>query len=241
MVGLYRVLRQSPTGGARTRVVMVESTGRNSASPSAPAPSKEASEELELFGGDGDSKVCAKQGLLHETTWGPFRGKIQVEAPAVELAGGEPRITLVTDDRDCWLTRLSLTSDGTAANSIIYSKGDELYCKTSQVIPEGESVTAILVSGQREGSSPLKTESTYPAALHPDIQLLPQQAGMAAILATAVVNSSSDWLSFIAKLPIGLRASCRVSPPPWELTTRSKTLFLFCSLGREGFQSDLAA
>ncbi|KAK1163389.1 zinc finger protein ZFPM1, partial [Acipenser oxyrinchus oxyrinchus] len=145
-------------------------------------------EELELFGGDGDSKVRAKQGLLHETTWGPFRGKIKVEAPAVELAGGEPRITLVTDDRDCWLSRLSLTSDGTAANSIIYSKGDELYCKTSQVIPEGESVTAILVSGQREGSSPLKTESTYPAALHLDIQLLPQQAGMAAILATAVVN-----------------------------------------------------
>ncbi|XP_033897031.3 zinc finger protein ZFPM1-like isoform X1 [Acipenser ruthenus] len=145
-------------------------------------------EELELFGSDGDSKVRTKQGLLHETTWGPFRGKIQVEAPAVELAGGEPRITLVTDDKDCWITRLSLTSDGTAANVVIYSKGDELYCKTSQVIPEGESVTAVLVSGQGEGSSPLKTESTYPAALHPDIQLLPQQAGMAAILATAVVN-----------------------------------------------------
>ncbi|MBN3272192.1 FOG1 protein, partial [Polyodon spathula] len=145
-------------------------------------------DELELFGSDGDCKVRAKQGLLHETTWGPFRGKIQVEAPAVELVGGEPRITLVTDDRDCWLTRLSFTSDGTAANSIIYSKGDELYCKTSQVILEGEILTAVLVSGQGEGSSPLKTESTYPAALHSDIQLLPQQAGMAAILATAVVN-----------------------------------------------------
>ncbi|XP_041077436.1 zinc finger protein ZFPM1-like isoform X2 [Polyodon spathula] len=145
-------------------------------------------EELELFGSDGDSTVRAKQGLLHETTWGPFRGKIQVEAPAVELAGGKPKITLVTDDRDCWITRLSLTSDGTAANVIIYNKGDELYCKTSQVIPQGESVMAVLVSGEREGSSSLKIESTYPAALHSEIQLLPQQAGMAAILATAVVN-----------------------------------------------------
>lgn len=34
-------------------------------------------------------------------------------------------------------------------------------------------------------------DSPYPAALHSDIQLLPQQAGMAAILATAVVNSES--------------------------------------------------
>lgn len=35
----------------------------------------------------------------------------------------------------------------------------------------------------------VKEEPLYPAALHSDIQLLPQQAGMAAILATAVVNS----------------------------------------------------
>uniref|UniRef100_A0A3Q3EGN5 Zinc finger protein, FOG family member 1 n=1 Tax=Kryptolebias marmoratus TaxID=37003 RepID=A0A3Q3EGN5_KRYMA len=34
----------------------------------------------------------------------------------------------------------------------------------------------------------VKEEPLYPAALHSDIQLLPQQAGMAAILATAVVN-----------------------------------------------------
>lgn len=32
-------------------------------------------------------------------------------------------------------------------------------------------------------------EPKEPAPTHPDIQLLPQQAGMASILATAVVNS----------------------------------------------------
>lgn len=37
----------------------------------------------------------------------------------------------------------------------------------------------------------VKEEPAYPAALHSEIQLLPQQAGMAAILATAVVNSES--------------------------------------------------
>lgn len=35
----------------------------------------------------------------------------------------------------------------------------------------------------------VKEEPSYPAALRSEIQLLPQQAGMAAILATAVVNS----------------------------------------------------
>lgn len=38
---------------------------------------------------------------------------------------------------------------------------------------------------------PVKEEPVYPATLPSDIQLLPQQAGMAAILATAVVNSES--------------------------------------------------
>lgn len=35
----------------------------------------------------------------------------------------------------------------------------------------------------------VKEEPVYPATLPTEIQLLPQQAGMAAILATAVVNS----------------------------------------------------
>lgn len=37
----------------------------------------------------------------------------------------------------------------------------------------------------------VKEEPAYPAALRSEIQLLPQQAGMAAILATAVINSES--------------------------------------------------
>lgn len=38
---------------------------------------------------------------------------------------------------------------------------------------------------------PVKEEPVYPGTLPTEIQLLPQQAGMAAILATAVVNSES--------------------------------------------------
>lgn len=84
--------------------------------------------------------------------------------------------------------------------------GQELFCKLTRDLVPGESLLASL-SGplsaspapQDQLSSPLslvthkqpvvKEEAVYAAALHSEIQLLPQQAGMAAILATAVVNS----------------------------------------------------
>lgn len=63
---------------------------------------------------------------------------------------------------------------------------------------EAEPVCAFVVAEPPAiPSQALKTEpgdSPYTAPLHSDIQLLPQQAGMAAILATAVVNSESPGL-----------------------------------------------
>ncbi|KAG7256702.1 hypothetical protein CRUP_019548 [Coryphaenoides rupestris] len=47
--------------------------------------------------------------------------------------------------------------------------------------------TALTPAAQK-GATVKDEHAVYPAALHSDIQLLPQQAGMAAILATAVVN-----------------------------------------------------
>lgn len=87
------------------------------------------------------------------------------------------------------------------------SPGEELFCKVTRALTSGERLLAFL-SLSRGSSSPVarlspplslvtqkqsmvKEEPLYPAALHSDIQLLPQQAGMAAILATAVVNS--EW------------------------------------------------
>lgn len=83
--------------------------------------------------------------------------------------------------------------------------GEELFCKVTRELAAGERLLASLslcpgsFSPLARLSPPLslvtqkqpvvKEEPLYPAALHSDIQLLPQQAGMAAILATAVVNS----------------------------------------------------
>lgn len=77
--------------------------------------------------------------------------------------------------------------------SVIFSD-DDLYCKLTQEISSGDALVAILSSAAQQASTqthkpPVKEEPEYPATLPSDIQLLPQQAGMAAILATAVVNS----------------------------------------------------
>ncbi|XP_005449281.1 zinc finger protein ZFPM1 isoform X3 [Oreochromis niloticus] len=114
-------------------------------------------------------------------------------------------MTVVCEDPDCWISRLPLTSDASAANCSIYSQGEELFCKVMKELTVGERLVAVVSpvplgssSPVAQGSPPLslvthkqpvvKEEPSYPAALRSEIQLLPQQAGMAAILATAVVN-----------------------------------------------------
>ncbi|KAG7522047.1 zinc finger ZFPM1, partial [Solea senegalensis] len=120
----------------------------------------------------------------------------------------KPRFTLVCEDPDCWIRRLPLTFDPSTANCTVYSRGDKLFCKVTQELASGEELLASLSAAKGSSPSPSPGSSPpplslvthqkqpavkeeplpYPAALHSDIQLLPQQAGMAAILATAVVN-----------------------------------------------------
>uniref|UniRef100_A0A3P9HCM9 Zinc finger protein, FOG family member 1 n=1 Tax=Oryzias latipes TaxID=8090 RepID=A0A3P9HCM9_ORYLA len=144
------------------------------------------------------SSVVAMRDLHPEMLWGPYLGVIQSEGS----------LTLVCESPDCWISRLPLTSDASAANCTIYSQSEELFCKVTAEIADGEKLLAFLSPPQRSSSpsssssqmtgvSPplslvtqkqVKEEPLYPAALCSEIQLLPQQAGMAAILATAVVN-----------------------------------------------------
>lgn len=74
---------------------------------------------------------------------------------------------------------------------------EALWCRTTRALREDEAVCAFVVAEppaipNHHAVKAEPGESPYPAALHSDIQLLPQQAGMAAILATAVVNSESS-------------------------------------------------
>uniref|UniRef100_A0A8D2LEA8 Zinc finger protein, FOG family member 1 n=1 Tax=Varanus komodoensis TaxID=61221 RepID=A0A8D2LEA8_VARKO len=105
-----------------------------------------------------------------------------------------PPVTLVLEDEQGWLSKLPLVCAEGEANSVIYKKGqyDSIFCKTTKPIPEGEPLSAfVMAEPMGIPNHAVKTEAggaAYPAVLPPEIQLLPQQAGMAAILATAVVN-----------------------------------------------------
>uniref|UniRef100_A0ACB8EAD4 Uncharacterized protein n=1 Tax=Sphaerodactylus townsendi TaxID=933632 RepID=A0ACB8EAD4_9SAUR len=110
--------------------------------------------------------------------------------------GGErepnPPVTLVLEDESCWISKLPLVSGEGEANVVIYKKDDSIWCKTTKAIPEGDSLNAfVMAEPMGIPNHAVKTEPgdlAGPAVLPSEIQLLPQQAGMAAILATAVVN-----------------------------------------------------
>lgn len=70
--------------------------------------------------------------------------------------------------------------------------GGQLWCTTTKVIAEGEELIAFVVdfdSRLQAASQMTLTDGMYPARLLDSIQLLPQQAAMASILPTAIVNS----------------------------------------------------
>ncbi|XP_010882440.2 zinc finger protein ZFPM1 isoform X3 [Esox lucius] len=157
-------------------------------------------DDLELTDDADDPKVLACRDLPPDTLWGPYTGIVQSKEAGEEqrtpLSKGSVS-TLTCEDADCWLSRVPLTSNATDANCSIYSQGEELYCKVTRDISAGDSLLAALSVPSTKQRSPPQTQDVevkeeptgvYPAALHSEIQLLPQQAGMAAILATAVVN-----------------------------------------------------
>ncbi|KAM3828991.1 zinc finger protein ZFPM1 isoform 4-T5 [Vipera latastei] len=150
-------------------------------------------DELELLTSQAESKVCAKHSVPGGVFWGPFPGNIHSEPPSPGLTEPlNPPVTLILQDDTCWLAKLSLVPGEGDANSVIYKKDDSIWCKTTKPLSEGDTLKAFVMAepvgipnhaGKTESG-----ESAPPVALPSDIQLLPQQAGMAAILATAVVN-----------------------------------------------------
>ncbi|XP_034973021.2 zinc finger protein ZFPM1 isoform X1 [Zootoca vivipara] len=149
--------------------------------------------ELELMTSEGESKVRARQNVPEGLSWGPYQGNIHSEpASPGNSEPPNPPVTLVLEDDNCWLLKLPLVSGEGDANSVIYKKDDSIWCKTTKAISEGDALSAfVMAEPMGIPNHTVKTEPeepSYPAALAPEIQLLPQQAGMAAILATAVVN-----------------------------------------------------
>ncbi|KAL9839480.1 LOW QUALITY PROTEIN: zinc finger protein ZFPM1-like [Geothlypis trichas] len=149
-------------------------------------------DELELEVRDGHRRVRSRRSLPEGFSWGPFPGSIHSEPASPGHGDTSPPLTLVLGDESCWLSLLPLVPGESDANAVIYRKDEALWCRTTRALREDEPLSASVVAEPpavpKHGVKAEPGESPYPAALHSDIQLLPQQAGMAAILATAVVN-----------------------------------------------------
>ncbi|KAI5276883.1 zinc finger protein ZFPM1 isoform X1 [Manis pentadactyla] len=162
---------------------------------SARRPEEEASsswsgpDELELQLQDGQRRVRARRSLAEGLSWGPFRGSIRSGASSpgqVEMA-----LALLLEDEACWLRTLPQALTEAEASAEIYRKDEALWCRLTKPVPAGGLLSTLLVAEPHDAPRhPAKesSESTHPAPTHSDIQLLPQQAGMASILATAVIN-----------------------------------------------------
>ncbi|XP_018416058.1 PREDICTED: zinc finger protein ZFPM1 [Nanorana parkeri] len=139
----------------------------------------------------GVSQVRAQTELPKGLTWGPYRGTFTGSASSPDRSEVGGALSLEVDE-DCWLKNVTLVPCEFEANSVLYRKGDQIWCKTSQVIEQGEVVRAFLMAEpQAIPNFSVKEEpgeSSQEITTQPEFQLLPQQAGMAAILATAVVN-----------------------------------------------------
>ncbi|NXG58891.1 FOG1 protein, partial [Hemiprocne comata] len=150
-------------------------------------------DELDLVVQEGERQVRTRRSLPEGFSWGPFQGSIHSEPASPGHGETGPPVTLVLGDESCWLSRLPLVPTEPDANAIIYRKDQALWCRTMRALREDEPICAFVVAEplavpNHHGVKAEPEDPPYPAALHSDIQLLPQQAGMAAILATAVVN-----------------------------------------------------
>ncbi|XP_035239808.1 zinc finger protein ZFPM2a [Anguilla anguilla] len=147
--------------------------------------------ELDVFHKEGERRIHSRQQLPVGTTWGPFEGKIEMgtDGSGVKTKCSVP-VVLSAGPR--WL--LDVTWQGAEDNKnncVVYSKGGQLWCTTTKNMVEGEELVAFAVdfdSRLQAVSHMSLTEGMYPARLLDSIQLLPQQAAMASILPTAIVN-----------------------------------------------------
>uniref|UniRef100_A0A672TE53 Zinc finger protein, FOG family member 1 n=1 Tax=Strigops habroptila TaxID=2489341 RepID=A0A672TE53_STRHB len=149
--------------------------------------------ELDLVMQNGERWVQTRRSLPEGFSWGPFQCSIHSEPASLGRGEMSPPMTLVMGDKSCWLSCLPLMLGEPDANAIIYRKDEALWCRMTRALREDEVLCAFVVAEPPAipNHHAVKAEpgnSLYPAVLHSDIQLLPQQAGMAAILAMATVN-----------------------------------------------------
>nr|XP_061805094.1 zinc finger protein ZFPM2-like [Nerophis lumbriciformis] len=147
--------------------------------------------DLDAYLKDGERRVHSRLQMPVGTTWGPFEGKIEMGNENSTLKT-KSKVPVVLSSGPKWL--LDVTWQGAEDNKnncVVYSKGGQLWCTTTKNMMEGEELVAFAVdfdSRLQAVNHMSLSEGMYPARLLDSIQLLPQQAAMASILPTAIVN-----------------------------------------------------
>ncbi|XP_058530598.1 zinc finger protein ZFPM1 isoform X1 [Ochotona princeps] len=160
-------------------------------SPTESSNSWTGPDELESVLCSGQQQVRARDGLTRGLAWGPFQGSIKAMASSPRQAELDRALPLLVVDETCWLKMLPQALTQAEANCEISRKDEGLWCRVTKPVPVGGLLSVFLVDEPGSvPSEPVKepAEPTCPAPANSDIRLLPQQAGMASILATAVVN-----------------------------------------------------
>ncbi|XP_048648358.1 zinc finger protein ZFPM1 [Marmota marmota marmota] len=130
----------------------------------------------------------ATPGTVEPVSWSPS-GSSWLTEPIHPCSPQGPALTLLLVDEACWLRTLPQAPTEAEANAEIHRKDDTLWCRVTKPVPAGELLHVFLVA--EPCGHPVKKEPAEPECPAPvptDIQLLPQQAGMASILASAVIN-----------------------------------------------------
>ncbi|KAJ8268349.1 hypothetical protein COCON_G00135210 [Conger conger] len=149
--------------------------------------------ELEVIQRDRERRIHSRQQLSVGMTWGPFEGKIAVNRGESVGLRTQREVPLALTEGSRWLLDLTwLGAEDNKNNCVVYSKGGQLWCTVTKHIAEGEELVAFVVDfnlrPQAFNHMSALTEGMYPARLLDSIPLLPQQAAMASILPTAIVN-----------------------------------------------------
>ncbi|KAJ8273109.1 hypothetical protein GJAV_G00097530, partial [Gymnothorax javanicus] len=149
--------------------------------------------ELEVIRKDREQRIHSRQLLPVGTTWGPYEGKIEAIQGKSVGQRTQHKVPLALTKGSRWLQDLTwLGAEDNKNNCVVYSKGGQLWCTVTKHIAEGEELMAFFMDFnlRPQGVSQMSalTEGMYPARLLDSIPLLPQQAAMASILPTAIVN-----------------------------------------------------
>ncbi|CAM9160907.1 unnamed protein product, partial [Lampetra fluviatilis] len=155
-------------------------------------------------------RVRSRRQLLPGVTWGPYPGVMRHGGHGGHGGDGTERAALarLPVPGDCWLRALEVTDAEERSNCVVFGKGGQLWCSLTRAVAGGEELVSYRFGGARGGPTgngawdggptvrpPVEAAvvaaapASYPELRAPHtVVLLPQQACLASLMPTAIIN-----------------------------------------------------